>query len=67
MSNPYHHYCKQCRIFYPCTHGDPEKATATGPCGHRLTLGYASFEQTKKDLMLGKSEIGEGTVTYVND
>ena len=62
----YHHYCGKCRVFFSCTHPDPEKAVAICPqCKGRLILGHGnSFEELRTVIGMSKSEEGKGEVTY---
>jgi hypothetical protein len=64
MNSNYSHYCPKCRKYYSCTHDDPEKIAAYGPCGHRLALMFESLEKLKVSIRLRETEIGQGRVSY---
>ena len=58
------YYCPKCRKYYPCTHHDPEKVSAYGPCGHRLALMFEPLDQLKISIRLKENEMGQGKVSY---
>ena len=59
MKREYTGYCRNCRKYGSVPDGFNErKNDITCPeCGEQCFLTYQSLEKTKKDLMLGKSEM----------